>query len=112
MKMMGDGTTTIGGWTITPTKLYSGATTNYVGLDSGSTVNNTTLPYAMWAGKVDPDDIFSGATYVDDGTTYNVISTRGAPFRVTRNGCVYMDKLMLWDSEHNIYKEVDFSDFN
>ena len=114
MKMMGDGTTTIGGWTITPTKLYSGATTNYVGLDSGSTVNNTILPYAMWAGKVDPDDTFTGDTITLDGTTYNVINpdARGAPFRVTRNGRVYLDKLMIWDSDHNIYKEIDFSDFN
>lgn len=102
----------IAGWQLEEHKLFSGTSSNYVGLDSGSIVNSTILPYAMWAGKVDPDDIFTGTTTTDNGSTYNVISTRGAPFRVTRDGRVYMDKLMLWDSEKNIYKEVDFSDFN
>jgi len=66
----------------------------------------------MWAGKVTPDDTFTGTSVTVDGTSYNVVSSRGAPFRVTRNGRVYMDKLMLWDSENHIYKEIDFSDFN
>ena len=65
----------------------------------------------MWAGKVTPDDTFTGTSVTVDGTSYNVVSSRGAPFRVTRNGRVYMDKLMLWDSENHIYKEIDFSDF-
>jgi len=65
----------------------------------------------MWAGLENPNDTFTGQTTTIDGTTYNVVGTRGAPFRVTRNGRVYMDKLMLWDSDNNVYKEVDFSDF-
>ena len=97
----------LGGWIITENRLHSGTGSNYVGLDSGS---HDML--AMWAGKEDPDDTFTGSTVTISGTTYETISTRGAPFRVTRNGRVYMDKLMLWDSTNHIYKEVDFSDFN
>ena len=87
----------LGGWTIITGRLYSGSSTNFVALDSGA---HQTL--AMWAGKESPDDVYTGAR----------ITTRGAPFRVTRTGRVYMDYLMLWDSDNQVYKEVDFSDFN
>lgn len=97
----------LGGWLIGEHRLSSGSSSNYVGLDSGT----TSINYAMWAGLENPNDTFTGQTTTIDGTTYNVVGTRGAPFRVTRNGRVYMDKLMLWDSDNNVYKEVDFSDF-
>ena len=99
----------IGGWLIEEHKLSSGNTSNYVALDSGTTNVN----YAMWAGKESPDDTFTGETKTIDNIIYNVVNpnARGATFRVTRDGRVYMDKLMLWDSDNNIYKEVDFSDF-
>lgn len=99
----------IGGWLIEEHKLSSGGNTDrlYVALDS-----DTNSSYAMWAGKVSPGDTYTGQTITLDGTSYKVVSSRGAPFRVTRNGRVYMDKLMLWDSDHHVYKEVDFSDFN
>lgn len=64
--------------------------------------------YVMWAGARDPGDTLTGDTW----SGYNVVSQRGAPFRVTADGRVFMDYLMLWDSSHNVYKEIDFSDFN
>ena len=94
------GSATIGGWTVGANSLYSGSGNKYVALNSQ---NSSDYPYAIWAGKENPNDVTN---------SNNKITTRGAPFRVTRNGRVYMDKLMLWDSENKIYKEVDFSDFN
>ena len=65
----------IGGWTIDSTRIYSrynDLDTNYVALDSGTTNEN----YAIWAG--------------DDQST-------DAPFRVKRNGDVYLNALMVLD---------------
>lgn len=61
----------LAGWAIEPNYLHSGSSNTYVGLDSGSTIeekaetpgtssgyyltgNTITNPFAMWAGKTDP----------------------------------------------------------
>lgn len=59
---------TIGGWTLDTKKLYSGSGSGYVCLDS-----NTSDTYAIWAGH---------------GTASS------APFRVKRDGSVYLTKLI------------------
>jgi len=63
----------LAGWKIASGLLYSGASTNYVGLCSSNDVAN----YAIWAG----DNVA-----VD------------APFAVTRDGKVYLNSLMVLDT--------------
>lgn len=64
----------IGGWTIGTDKLYAGSGSNYVGISTNSS------EYAFWAGA-------------SNGTT----ASSTAPFRVTRDGAVYLGSLYYTD---------------
>jgi hypothetical protein len=72
----------IGGWILDTHRFFSGLNNNYVALDSGTETNNNgtiiTEPYALWCG----------------GTTSSM-----APFRVKRNGSVYLNSLMVLDKK-------------
>ena len=63
----------IAGWRLEQHKLFSGTSTNYVALDSGTTNEDC----AIWAGDDESSD---------------------APFRVNRNGSVYLNSLMVLDT--------------
>lgn len=65
---------TLGGWTLTDDLLYSGSGDGRVALDS-----KTTDTYAIWAGKA---------------------SATQAPFRVKRDGSVYLTKLIALDENN------------
>ena len=64
---------TLGGWSILGNKIYSGSDTSYVALDA-----NPSDTYGIWCG--------------------NAAST-SAPFRVKRNGSVYLNSLMVLDKK-------------
>ena len=87
---------TIGGWTISGTsttkRLSSGSGTTYVALDAGS----TSMDYAVWVGGDSP----TGST--------------PAPFRVKRDGSVYITKLIIQDPDDpNRTKEINlYTNFN
>lgn len=68
----------IGGWTIGVENLHSGSGSTYVALDSGIG------DYAIWAGADYPETVPSGAP---------AGSTGNAPFRVKRDGTVYVTAL-------------------
>ena len=78
----------IGGWSlvnetvngVTTKRLNSGIHSSYVALDSGS----TGMDYVIWAGADYPGDAPSGASSE---------ITDNAPFRVMRDGTVYLTKL-------------------
>lgn len=74
---------TIGGWTIGEGKLYSGEGVNHVRLSTEDAV------YAIWAGAEDPEN-------------------DGAPFRVAKDGTVYLTKLFAVD-ENNVATPVNLS---
>lgn len=84
---------TIGGWTllnstesdVTTKRLYSGTGTNYVALDAGS----TNMDYAIWAGNA---------------------TVGSAPFRVKRDGTVYLTKLYTV-KEDGTTQTVDLSSY-
>lgn len=87
----------IGGWTIGSVRLNSGTGRGYVALDSDTTLidpesswnastNDWVQPYAIWCGRSNPAN---------------------APFRVRRDGTIYINALMVWDGSK--YVEVDFS---
>ena len=91
---------TIGGWSLsssTPKRLYSGSGTGYIALDCDNTLTNPNAafnatsndwaqPYAIWCGNA---------------------TASSAPFRVRRDGKVYINKLMVWDGSK--YVEENFS---
>ena len=100
IKKTGQNTVTaeLAGWSIADGILYSGASTNYVGLCSSNNVAN----YAIWAGQ---------------NTATN------APFAVMRNGQVYLNKLMVLDPDKTLpgdhvqkgdewFTAIDFSRLN
>lgn len=80
----------IGGWTIGSLQLNSGSNSGYVALNSNDTWNaqagDWVQPYAIWCGNS---------------------SAGSAPFRVRRDGTIYINALMIWDGSQ--YKKVDFS---
>jgi hypothetical protein len=63
------GLTSIAGWSVGANRLYSGSGTSYVGLDSGTADES----YAIWCGGN---------------------SSSNAPFKVNRDGSVYLTKLV------------------
>lgn len=88
---------TVGGWTLSNSMLVSGSTTNKVGMSANTATSNnisysTTIPkgnntaetrtgyYAFWAGNDDPAQ---------------------APFRVTRDGTVFVEKLISKETIEN-----------
>lgn len=73
----------IGGWLLGTNLLSSGSGSGYVALDS-----NTADTYAIWAGSA---------------------TAGSAPFRVQRNGTVYLNALMVYDEATQQYVPVDFS---
>ena len=74
-------TGTIGGWNIGDSSLYSGIGNSYVALDSGTSNED----YALWAGS-------------ESSKGDNTQNIDPAPFRVKRDGSVYLNKLMVLDS--------------
>ena len=94
---------TIGGWNLLLNRLYSGTSAGYVALDSDDAWSNTAVnpitkksgdwsqPYAIWCGASSATD---------------------APFRVRRDGTVYLNAVLIKDGDD--YKVVnltrDFSD--
>jgi len=87
----------IGNWQIEGTKLVSGDNNMYVGLDSdfsSQTIGDKIIydqPYAIWCGSpsLQEEDL------------------ERAPFRVTRNGEVYLNKLMVFNG--TTYDSIEFS---
>ena len=88
---------TVGGWTLSNSMLVSGSTTNKVGMSANTATSNnisysTTIPkgnntaetrtgyYAFWAGADNPAN---------------------APFRVTRDGTVFVEKLISKETIEN-----------
>lgn len=88
---------TVGGWTLSNSMLVSGSTTNKVGMSANTATSDnisysTTIPkgnntsetrtgyYAFWAGNDDPAQ---------------------APFRVTRDGTVFVEKLISKETIEN-----------
>ena len=87
-KVESDGTMTaqkgtIGGWTISSEKLYTGSGGTYVCLNG---VGSADQSWAMWCGAT---------------------SVGSAPFRVTRTGDVYINSLKVWDG--SAWQTIDFS---
>lgn len=74
----------LSGWTLTTNKIYSGSSSSYVALDSGTETTNgnttTTEPYAIWCGAT---------------------TSSNAPFRVKRDGSVYLTSLHIQDKDGN-----------
>lgn len=79
---------TIGGWNIDEYGLYSGSGTTRVSLNSSGEGENAN--YAIWAGANEPQK-----TEIENGKTV----TKYAPFAVTREGRVYLTRIMALANE-------------
>lgn len=80
----------IGGWTIDEGKLYSGEGKNHVRLSTEDE------KYAIWAGSETPEK-----TEEEE--------SEGAPFRVAKDGTVFLTKLYTLDGENNVATPVNLS---
>lgn len=80
----------IGGWTIDEGKLYSGEGKNHVRLSTEDE------KYAIWAGSETPEK-----TEEEE--------SEGAPFRVAKDGTVFLTKLYTLDEENNVATPVNLS---
>lgn len=80
----------IGGWTIDEGKLYSGEGENHVRLSTEDE------KYAIWAGSETPEK-----TEEEE--------SEGAPFRVAKDGTVFLTKLYTLDEENNVATPVNLS---
>ena len=85
----------VGCWAIDTKKLYAGSGTSYVALDGSTDTyqlsggSNTYHMYAMWAGNSSPSS---------------------APFSVTKDGIVTIEKLRI-KTDNGDYREVSLNDF-
>lgn len=85
----------VGCWTIDTKKLYAGSGTSYVALDGSTDTyqlsggSNSYHMYAMWAGNSSPSS---------------------APFSVTKDGIVTIEKLRI-KTDNGDYREVSLNDF-
>lgn len=80
---------TIGGWSLTDSRIASGSTTTYVAMSS-----DADSTFAFWAGKA----------------TTSVSSP--APFAVQRDGTVYLTKLKVYNEKTSKIETIDLSSSN
>jgi hypothetical protein len=86
-------------WSIGENQLNAGSGTGYVALNSNNTLTN---PNAAWNASTN-DWVQPFALWCGNSTAAS------APFRVRRDGKLYIDSLMVWDDAQSKYVEVDFS---